>query len=37
MQPGSDLAQATNGAKEIQWPSDNDLPGWKVQASTNLG
>lgn len=34
--PGSDLTQDTNGTKEIQWPSDTELPGWKVQASTNL-
>lgn len=33
--PGSDLAQVTNGTPEVQWLSDNELPGWKVQASTN--
>lgn len=34
--PGGDLGKATNGTDEIQWPSDSELPGWKVQASTNM-
>lgn len=34
--PGSALATETNGVSEFQWPSSNELPGWKVQSSTNL-
>ncbi len=34
--PEGNLADSTNGGTEIQWPSENELPGWKVEASTNL-
>ena len=34
--PEGDLAPSTNGGTEIQWPSESELPGWKVEASTNL-
>ena len=34
--PDGNLAPSTNGGTEIQWPSENELPGWKVEASTNL-
>ncbi len=34
--PGTGIVEDLGGTKTLEWPSESELPGWKVETSTDL-